>query len=52
MVTPRQRREIRRRMSAIKEAKDNGEHKRVIKQRTQELMVYLQQEGIVDQFND
>lgn len=50
MVTPSQRREIAKRMRAIKEAKDRGEHKRVIQQRTNELYAYLDREGIIDHY--
>lgn len=34
-------------MRAIKEARKNNAHKRVIEQRTKELYTYLEKEGII-----
>lgn len=47
MVTKRQKIEIKHRMRAIKKARDEGRDEQIIEQRTQELMDYLHQEGIV-----
>lgn len=47
MVSSRVEKEIQSRMADIKDAKDNGADRQVIKEKTQELYAYLQQEGIV-----
>lgn len=52
MVTQKQRREIRERMRAIKDAKDNGESEEIIKKRTRELTSYLRKEGIINPFDE
>ena len=46
MSNKRQEREIKQRMKKIKEAKDNG-NTRLMEQRSQELLDYLEREGIV-----
>lgn len=52
MVTKRQRKEIKKRMRAIKEARDNNMHKRVIEERAEELTNYLQSEGLINPFDE
>lgn len=51
MVTEKQKRKIKTLMADIKRAKNNGEDERVIKERTNELISYLEKEGLLDRFN-
>ena len=46
MPNKRQEREIKKRMKEIKEAKDNG-NTRLMEQRSEELLDYLEREGIL-----
>lgn len=52
MITDTQRREIKKRMRAIKDAADNDRPDKIIEERTKELTDYLQQEGIINPFRD
>jgi len=52
MVTMKQRREIKKRMRAIKNATDAGAPEKEINKRVKVLTDYLQQEGIIDPFSD
>lgn len=46
MVTSRQRKGIRKRMRAIKEAKDNNASEEKIERLTKDLYAYLEREGL------
>lgn len=48
MVSSKQRQEIKRRMRRIKDARDKGLGKEAIKNRSMELIEYLQDEGLYD----
>lgn len=52
MVSERQRRDIKEKMRAIKEAKKNNRPQRIIEKRTNELTEYLHQEGIINPFDE
>lgn len=52
MVSGRQRAEIKRLMTAIKKAKNEGRDEQIIKSKTQDLMDYLEKEGIVNPFDE
>lgn len=50
MVTKKQEREIQKLMERIKKAKNEGADNRVIKERTQDLYTYLENEGIISRY--
>lgn len=52
MVTRRQRREIKKRMRAVKDATDANAPEKVVNERVKELTDYLHAEGIIDPFSD
>jgi hypothetical protein len=47
MVTARQKREIKKRMARIKEAKRNGASEEEIRRRAKDLQLYLSKEGLI-----
>lgn len=47
MATPKQRREVKKRMAEIKQAKDEGASKEELKRKSDELLKYLYREGIL-----
>lgn len=52
MVTMKQRREIKKRMRAVKDATDANAPEKIVNKRVKELTDYLHQEGIINPFND
>lgn len=52
MVTIEQRRQIKKRMRAVKDAVDNDRPEKVVNERVTELTDYLHQEGIINPFDD
>lgn len=50
MVTDAQRKQIKKRMKRIKQAKDDGKDEEIIRKRTKELIVYLERQGLTDVF--
>jgi len=52
MVTEIQKKEIKKRMRAIKDATDAGRPQEVINRRVKNLTDYLQAEGIINPFDD
>lgn len=52
MVTELQKREIHKRMRAVKDAVNSDRPEKIVNERVKELTDYLQQEGIINPFDD
>lgn len=52
MVSDTQRKEIKKRMRRIKDAKKDGKPQEVIKKRTAELYQYLERQGMIDIYDE
>jgi hypothetical protein len=52
MLTEVQKREIRKRMRAVKDATDNNRDSYIVNERIKELTDYLQSEGLLNLLNE
>lgn len=52
MVSERQKRQIKEFLINIKQARNEGKGEEIIKKRTQELHAYLENEGLVNRFDE